>query len=119
MASNIATNLLKGASNENNLYSLMGIEEDVNPLSYTNVPAFEQKTKKPYQTVILHLRNQEDLDKLADLLEMPNLKLDGKRDCKTAWYPALVYGERGQNSLCVWMDENDPDVAALIQEEEK
>lgn len=116
-AANVATNILKGTKSENNLYNLMGIEEDIHPLSYTNVPSFEQNNRKPFQTVIVHFRNKEDLEKFAKLVEQPNLTLDGKRDKKSTWFPSLEHGERGQNSLCVWADEDDQRVQKLMEQE--
>jgi hypothetical protein len=118
MPANIATTLLKSREAENSLYSILGEEETINPLSYTDVPEFEHKEQKAYQSLIIHVRSEEDLNKLSKLLDMPNLLLPGKRSNKTFWYPPLEYGERGQNSLCVWMDENDPEVKKLLENEE-
>jgi hypothetical protein len=115
MVANVVSKKLKHANNENSLYGILGIEEDVDALSYTDVPAFEQKTKPPFQTVIVHFRNAEDLKKFSELVEQPNLNLDGKRSNKSTWYPALKEGERGQNSLVVWCDENDPDMQELLK----
>jgi hypothetical protein len=118
MVANVISKKLKNANNENSLYGVLGIEEDIDALSYTDVPAFEQKTDAPFQTVIVHFRNADDLDKFAKLVDQPNLTLDGKRSNKSTWYPALKDGERGQNSLVVWVSDDDPDVQALLKDEE-
>ena len=120
MSASVTTRKLKhSGKNEGNLYGLLGIEEEVDALSYTDVPAFEQKKKDAFRSVIVHVRNREDLEKLAAFLEQPAILQDAKgRWDKSVWYPALQRGERGQNSLIAWMDENDPEVRKLLEEAE-
>lgn len=113
---NIATRKL--ARSENSLFDILDMEEESLLESWDGVPEFIQKKKAAAFTVSVNFRNKEDLDKFADIIEMPNLKLDGKVN-KSVWYPQLKYGERGQNCLVVWMDEDDPAVAKLIAEEKK
>lgn len=120
MATSVMTRKLKNSgSNDSNLYGLLGIEEEIDALTYTDVPEFEQKKKAAYRSVIVHVRNEDDLKKLADFLEQPNILNDAKgRWDKSVWYPALQRGERGQNSLIVWMDENNPEVKKLMENDE-
>lgn len=111
---NIATKKLKTTNADSTLYDLLGIEEDVQPEEWVDTPAFEQKKNAPTFSVVVSFRNKEDLDKFADLINQPHLKTEGKRSVKSTWYPPLATGERGQNNLFVWADEDDPEVQALL-----
>lgn len=111
---NIATKKLKTTNSDNTLYDLLGIEEDVKPEEWVDTPAFEQKKNSPTFSVIVSFRNKEDLDKFADLINQPHLKIEGKRNVKSTWFPPLAAGERGQNNLFIWIDEDDPEVQALL-----
>lgn len=113
---NIATKKLAKA--DNNLYDALGIEEETDAESWEGVPEFVQKKKDAAFTVNVNFRNKEDLDKFADLVGMPNLKLDAKRN-RACWFPPLKYGERGQNCLCVWYAEDHPDMKELLDAEKK
>lgn len=115
---NIATRKLKSIHNDNTLYNLLGIEEEIKPEDWVNLPAFEQRDNLPPYRVIVSFRNKEDLDKFADLLNMPSLKKEGKLSVKSIWFPPLKEGERGQSYLFAWVDENDPEFQALLNEAE-
>lgn len=113
MAKNVSTNILRNISAKSSIFD---DPDETHILAYTGVPEFVQKAQKSFQTIIINVRNKEDLEKLSVLLKMPNLMLPGKRSNKSFWYPELEYGERGQNSLCVWMDEDNVEVKKLIDE---
>lgn len=110
---NIAFTKLKSVGSEDNLFSLSGVEEDIIPESWTDLPEFIQKNKEAEVSVKVSFRNKEDLDKFADLMEMPTLKIPGKA-MKSVWYPPLKNGERGCNCSFVWMDEADPAIKDLV-----
>lgn len=127
MAKNVITaRILADESNESNLFDALGIEESESKhkekmLSMHGLPEFGQKEKNAYCTVIVHFRNQEDLEHFAELIEQPHLTQVEKRkkSLKTTWHPKLELGERGQNSLLVWMDENDPRIQHLYTKEQE
>lgn len=104
MAGYVSTKKL--VKSDNNLFALLGHEEEIDATTTNGMPEFEQRKRDAEYTVICNFRNKEDLDKFADLIGNNNLKAPGKR-VKTVWYPDLEYGERGQNNLFAWMDEDD------------
>lgn len=117
MAGNIATKKLAKADND--LFSLLGLDDDdVSPDEWEGVPAFVQRKKNAEYTVNINFRTLEDLEKFAEVTGMLHLKIPGKRN-KACWYPPLKDGERGQNCLAQWFDENDPEIAHLIEAENK
>lgn len=85
---------------------------------WDNVPKFEQRAKKAAYTLNVFFRNKEDLEKFADLINVPSLKHPGRLTTKSMWYPELEYGERGQNCQFVWMSEDDPEVQKLLNGED-
>ena len=112
MVANVAGKKLKGDQNENNLFNVLGIEEELYEGAWEGLPVFEQKEAAAYETVIVRVRDQAALDALAKLLDQPNLSVKGKKK-KTCWYPELELGESGHNRLFVWMDGDAPEVRAV------
>jgi hypothetical protein len=108
---NIATKFL--GVPEHNLFSALGVEQEDDMLAWKGVPEFEQREKKAEYTVNVYLRTKEDLDKFADAIGQPHLKAETKRK-KDIWYPPLKTGERGQNCLVVWMDEEDVEAGKAV-----
>lgn len=64
---------------------------------WVGMPEFEQNDKKPYKTLYLHFKNQEDYDAFAKVIEQ-NLTMK----TKSTWYPKL---ERDENLLKRWIEE--------------
>lgn len=112
---NIATKKLKSVNNSNGLYDALEIEETIDPGEWVGLPSFEQKKNEPGFKVIVSFRTKEDLHKFADLIQQPHLKVEGKRDVKSIWYPPLANGERGQNNLFVWV-EDDGSLESMVEE---
>ena len=115
---NIATKKLKTTNTDSNLYDLLGIEEEIQADAWVDLPAFQQKKNAATYSVVVSFRNKQDLDAFADLINQPHLKIEGKRSVKSIWYPPLATGERGQNNLFIYIDEDDPDLQALLNGEE-
>lgn len=59
------------------------------------MPEFIQEEKKPFSTINIRFRNQEDLDKFAKLIGQ---KLTPKT--KSIWYPEMEKRQRG-----LWVDD--------------
>lgn len=100
---NVASNITR-AANESNLMDFLGEDQTVDPRQWAGLPAFVTKELAAEFTLTLRFRSREDVNKFADLIEQPQLKL-----CKLAktdtWYPKLMAGERGMSNLYEWHDE--------------
>lgn len=102
---NIATRLTQEP--ENSLYELLGMEEDIKAIEWKGLPDYVQKDKDAKNTVIIRFRSDEDLNKFADLIEQPQLKVKTKSPVKSTWFPPLDKGEGGSNIMFAWLDEDD------------
>jgi hypothetical protein len=49
---------------------------------WIGMPGFEQEDKKPYKTIYVHFRNEEDYKAFAKLVD-----IDLKDKTKSTWYP--------------------------------
>lgn len=89
-----------------NIFALAGVEDDFDPTKYEGgVPEFVQKDNDADYTIIVRVRNDEDLAKFADLLGQPTLKAKDRKSTKSTWWPELEEGERGSNCLMQWIEE--------------
>ena len=62
-----------------------------------NMPEFEQENDKPYRTIYVHFRNEEDYQEFSKLI---NQKITSKT--KSIWHPKL---DREANALRRWIEE--------------
>lgn len=111
MVANVAANKLKKV--ENNIFDLIDDAEDIDPAEWVDMPAFINEDKEAEFRVIVRFRNMDDAKKFALLIEDPSACVKGKSGVKSIWFPMAKSGERGSNSLLVWMDEDSPEVKSL------
>jgi hypothetical protein len=64
---------------------------------WKGMPEFVQEDNKPFKSVIMHFRTQEDF---LEFQKMIDQKMTDKT--KSAWYPEL---EKTANSLLRWVEE--------------
>ena len=112
MVANVANKKLKGDQNENNLFNVLGIEDEIYEGAWEGLPAFEQKEAKAYETINVNVRDQAALEAFARLIGQPGMAVKGKKK-KTCWYPELEIGEAGHNQLFVWMDGDSEELEGL------
>jgi hypothetical protein len=77
----------------------LGLFEDFYELHWQQMPEFVQDGKKGFAEVLVRVRNEEDLKKLAELLDQTITQ-----QTKSIWYPAL---EKGLNAHKRWVDEDE------------
>lgn len=91
-----------------NIFARAGDEDDFDPTQFVGgVPEFVQKENDADYTIIVRVRNDEDLAKFSELLGQPHLRGKDRKSTKSTWWPMLEEGERGSNVLMQWMDEDD------------
>lgn len=84
---------------EHNLFSLSGQEEATTPYLWDNMPEYNQINEKSYACFNVRVESQEDLDKIAKLLDQPiTVKTRAIR------YPAR---DRFRNTLLRWVTEEN------------
>lgn len=84
---------------EHNLFSLSGQEEATTPYLWDNMPEYNQINEKSYACFNVRVESQEDLDKVAKLLDQPiTVKTRAIR------YPAR---DRFRNTLLRWVTEEN------------
>jgi len=64
---------------------------------WKGMPAFRNEKDNPYQSVLVHFRTQEDVDRFAKLLDLMLTK-----KTKTIWYPIRPVDEM---SLLRWVED--------------
>jgi hypothetical protein len=89
----------------NNIFALTGQEEDRDPMYWDDMPEMVQKEKEGAFTIMVRLRNEEDRDRFADLIDQPLLKNKGNTTTKSTWFPKLEKGEGGSDSTIMWVME--------------
>jgi hypothetical protein len=82
----------------NNIFALLGDEEQKTPYDWDDMPAYKQEEFEAYHTLNVRFRNEEDVIAFAKLLEQ-----SVSNKTKAIWYPAL---DQTRNSLLRWMDED-------------
>lgn len=68
---------------------------------WKGMPEFVQEKQKPYRTMRINFRNQEDF---AEFCRLIGLEPDLKESVKSAWFPKL---ERGADSNLRWVDAEE------------
>lgn len=96
----------KKPSPDTNIFYLLGEEDGFDPKSWYNLPDCTQNANEAEYILTVTVPNKDELHKLADLINCPELKLPIKRNTKSIWYPELFYGERGSNNNYAWVDES-------------
>lgn len=105
---NAATKRFKTA--ENNLYDILGMEEESHPGAWDGLPEFVQEDNEAEYVIQVRIRSDADLEEFAKLVGQPKLTHKTKKNVKSIWYPALEHGERGMSALYAWMDEDQIDI---------
>lgn len=72
--------------------------EDISE-EWKGMPEYTHKKVKPFRSITVNFRNQEDFDKFCELI---GEELMEKR--RSTWYPKL---ERGADSNLRWVDADD------------
>jgi len=77
---------------------LEGINDAVWKKHWNGMPEFQQDEKKPYKTIYVHFRTEEDYKDFVQKIEQPI----GPK-AKSIWHPKLA---RTQNSLLRWFEDD-------------
>lgn len=68
---------------------------------WVGMPAFEQNEKKPFKTIYLHFRNEEDFDEFVKKYKEFDDEQTISDKTKSMWYPHLA---KDENSLKRWFE---------------
>lgn len=90
-----------------NIFELTGQEECNDPTSWGGLPEFVQEDNEAPYIVVVRFRNHDDMNKFADIIGYDSIKTKQKNSKKSIWYPDLIAGERGTNSLMCWIEEDE------------
>ncbi len=68
---------------------------------WEGMPEFEQEQQRPYATLVVRFRTDDDLRRFAELIGQ---RLN--RNSQATWFPELARGEL-QGAPSMWVDESD------------
>jgi hypothetical protein len=88
-----------------NLFSILDADTDVSV--WAGMPYHRQEQAEAEYILVVQIDSDEDLNKFADLIGQPQIKVKGKTNVKSIWHPKLIKGERGSNGNFVWMEIGD------------
>lgn len=99
-------NCLEQTSTPKTRRTVHGLEtvENKREQLWRNMPAYQQDAKAPYRTLIVHFRNEEDVQDFIQKYQTidPDQVISPKT--KSLWYPHL---NKDENSLKRWFEEDD------------
>lgn len=86
---------------ENKLFDDV-VEENERDKYWVDMPEYVQTDKKPFKTIYLHFRNEEDFKEFVSKYKTVDTEQVISDKTKTMWYPHL---DKDENSLKRWFEE--------------